>query len=281
VGTPSSATVGSTSNTGTGEVTLLVDGAWIGTAARGTLITLTGSNGQVHAQIGQYEQNVNPDRNQTYGIVGGASTQCRTELESASRQPVTYTGRRFSQPAQVEPLPRGAFAVADSGGNDILRVDRRGRISVIAVLPPQRVRLTQAQADSMFAPSCVGALYAFQPAPTDVERAHGGALWVTTLPSGLGASGPGKFGALYRIKRGVVTRMASGFHGANNLDLVRGRFYVAEWYGGKVTKLGKGGRFTRYNIAEAISVEATRKHLYVGTFSPGPGTPGKIIRLRR
>lgn len=52
VGVPATATVGSTTNTGTGEITLLVDGSWIGTAARGTLINLSGSNGQVHAQIG-------------------------------------------------------------------------------------------------------------------------------------------------------------------------------------------------------------------------------------
>jgi hypothetical protein len=63
--------------------------------------------------------------------------------------------------------------------------------------------------------------------------------------------------------------------------VARGRVYVSEFFSGKVTKLGVGGRFTRYTLPGAVSVEATRRHLYIGTFGMGPSSPGKVIRLPR
>jgi SpoIID/LytB domain protein len=52
IGAPSTATVGSTTSLGSGVITLLVDGTFVGTAAKGTLITLSAGNGQVAARIG-------------------------------------------------------------------------------------------------------------------------------------------------------------------------------------------------------------------------------------
>jgi SpoIID/LytB domain protein len=52
LGTWSSATVGSTTNTGTGEVTLLVDGNWAGVAPRGTQIAFTPNGSGITAKIG-------------------------------------------------------------------------------------------------------------------------------------------------------------------------------------------------------------------------------------
>ncbi len=43
-----------------------------------------------------------------------------------------------SHPYAVASLGDGSWAVADAGGNDILKVDSRGHVSVIAVLPPSR-----------------------------------------------------------------------------------------------------------------------------------------------
>jgi SpoIID/LytB domain protein len=52
LGTFSTSTVTSTTNLGSGEVTLLVDGRFIGTAGRGTAITLSAGGNQVAARIG-------------------------------------------------------------------------------------------------------------------------------------------------------------------------------------------------------------------------------------
>jgi hypothetical protein len=241
----------------------------------------------INAAVGQYEETVNPDRNRTYGITSGASTACQTELSTpppgappGSVPPPTYTGVKDSHPYQLAPLPGGAFAVAEAAGNGILRVSKRGAVSLIALLPPQPIRLTASQAGALNAPSCAGETYAFEPVPTDVERV-GNALYVTTLPGGPEDPSLGARGSVYRIKRGVITKLAGGFLGATNLAVARGRVYVTELFAGKVTKLGAGGRFTRYNIPGAVSVEATGKHLYIGSLGTGPSSPGKVVRLPR
>ncbi len=234
------------------------------------------------ARLGAFEWSRNPDAGVTYGIKETASECARDALEEATELPPSYPGIQDSHPYQLEPIRGGAFAVAEAGGNGILRVGPRGGISVIAQLPAQPMRFTQAMVDAMELPDCVvGIRYDWEPVPTDVERGPGGTLWVTTLPGGPESPALGARGAIYRIKRGVVTKMAGGFLGATNLDLIRGRFYVTELFSGKVTKLGTGGRFTRYNVPGAVSVEATRKHLYIGAMGSGPTSPGKVIRLPR
>ena len=61
-------------------------------------------------------------------------------------------------------------AVADAGGNDIVKVDRYGHPSLLAVLPPQPVRITSAMAAGLHLDPCVvGITYKFEAVPTDVE----------------------------------------------------------------------------------------------------------------
>jgi hypothetical protein len=236
------------------------------------------------AQVGQYEQNVNPDRNLTYGITTGPSAQCKTEIETpppgappGASAPVTYKGIKDAHPYQLAALPGGAFALAESGGNAIFRIGPKGRVSTIALLPPQPVTLSTAQAQALNAPSCAGETYAFESVPTDVERV-GNTLWVSVLPGGPESPALGARGAVYKIQRGVATKAAGGFLGATNLAAVRGRVYVTELFAGKITKFGKGGRFTVRTVPGALSVEATRQHLYIGSGVTGPG---RVVRVPR
>lgn len=256
-----------------------------GPPARVTL--MRGGKAVVVAKLDRFENRRNPDKRFTYGITTGASPACKTQITApqpgsppGSATPATYRGAKDSHPYQVEALRNGAFAVADAGANGVLRVGRKGRISVIALLPPQRVRLSASRAAALGAPACAGETYAFESVPTDVERV-GNALWVTTLPGGPESPALGARGSVYRIKNGVVRKMAGRFLGATNLAAVRGRVYVTELFAGKVTKFGKGGRFTRYTREGAVSVEATRRFLYVGTASTGATPTGRILRLNR
>lgn len=234
--------------------------------------------------VGQYEFGVNPDRNRTYGVVAHGNACANAYLKTATQTPsATYKGIKDSHPYQLAALPHGAWAVAEAAGNGILRVGRKGGISTIALLPAQRHTFTQAQVDAMGAPDCVvGVTYAFEPVPTDVERGGNGSLWVSTLPGGPEDPSLGARGSVYRIsKHGAVQRMATGFLGATNLAVARGRVYVAELFAGKITKIGRGGRTTAVHIANPVSVEATRTKLYIGTLGTGPSSPGRIVRIPR
>lgn len=263
-----------------GATMAIASGGPGGPRQRVTLVR--GHRKPVVSDLLRYEQRVNPDRNVTYGVVAGGNSTCNQALAGLTGGSATYKGAVDSHPYQLAPLPGGAFAVAEAGGNAILRVSRKGAISTIALLPPQRLRFTQAQANAIGVPSCAGVTYAFEPVPTDVERGPRGSLLVTTLPGGPESPALGARGSVYRIsKRGAVSRVATGFLGATNLSLVKGRVYVSELFAGRITRFGKGGRRTAMKIASPVSVEATRTKLYVGTLGTGPKAPGKVVRIPR
>jgi hypothetical protein len=250
----------------------------------------------VVADLSGYEKKVNPDKRTTYGIVSGGKSCAPGELDAffmkAFQIPATYKGQVDSHPYAVAYIGDGAWAVADAGGNDILRVDRRGHVSTIAVLPPQPVTMTAEQVAAMGAPSCLaGAKYNFEPVPTDVERGQDGKLWVSTLPGGPEDPSLGARGSVYTVNpwKHSAQRMATGFLGATDLALGQdGAVYVAELFGGKVTRLNHGRTSTVVTTDRPLSIEVQGESLYVGTladvtFGPaGPvvNVPGSITRYR-
>ncbi|WP_256794447.1 ScyD/ScyE family protein [Terrabacter sp. Ter38] len=250
----------------------------------------------VVADLSGYEASANPDAHATYGVVSGgtycAPGELDTFFQNAFQLPATYTGQVDSHPYAVTYLGDGSWAVADAGGNDILRVDRHGHVSTIAVLPPQPVTLSASQVATLGAPSCLaGATYNFEPVPTDVERGTDGRLWVTTLPGGPEDPSLGARGSVYTVNpwKHSSKRVATGFLGATNLALGHdGAVYVAELFAGKVTKLKHGRTSTVVSTDRPLSVEVKGGSLYVGTladitFGPtGPvvNAPGSITRYR-
>ncbi len=237
----------------------------------------------VVANVGRYEKRVNPDQVNTYGVVAGGNPCANKWLSDVTGSPATYTGQVDSNPYQLARLPHGAWALADAGGNTILRISRKGKISTLAVLPPQRLTFTAAQAQAMGAPDCVvGVTYAFEPVPTDVERGWHGYVWVSTLPGGPEDPSLGARGSVYRIaKDGSMKKIKGGFFAATNLALAGRRIYVSELFGGQVTRIGWGGRAAAATIDSPVSVEATSRYLYIGTLGAGPSSPGKIVRVPR
>jgi hypothetical protein len=274
-------------------VDLTADGktmAFTTATADGTaLVIRTAGRPDVVADLSTYEATQNPDAGVTYGFVAGTPAECTSAFESLLQFPATYTGVVDSHPYAVASLGDGSWAVADAGGNDILRVSADGHVSTLAVLPTQQLTLTAGQAEAFGVPECAGQTYLFEPVPTDVE-ASGGSLWVSTLPGGDEAGVLGNRGKVYRVNAGsgASTEVASGFGGATNLAVApEGTLYVSEFFGGKVTEVRNGTHRTVAELTTPIGLEVQGAYVYVGTFAQldfETGelmAPGSVLRIKR
>ena len=236
----------------------------------------------VVADLSGFESRVNPDRTMRYGVSN--PSRCVADALAAAEIPADYTGTKDSHPYAVAALDRGAWAVADAGGNDVLKVDRYGRVSVIAVLPAQPATITAEMAAELKLPSCVvGITYRFEAVPTDVEAGPHGALYVTTLPGGPEGPSSGARGSVYRIDRnGHTARVATGFAGATNLAVdPRGTVYVAELGAGRISKVECGRTSTVAELPGVVAVEYANGHLYA-SLAPalsGGQAPGSVVVL--
>ncbi len=266
--------------------------AFASTDAEGnaSLTIRTEGEDDVVADLSGFEAERNPDGKKTYGIIAGGNPCAEQALAELSGLDATYTGIVESHPYQVEYLGGGAWAVADAAGNDVLKVDKKGKISVIARLPRQPHTFTAEQVAALGIPECIaGVTYAFEPVPTDVEKDGKGNLLVSTLPGGPEDSSLGARGAVYKVNQstGNTTRVADGLLSATNLAVADGTIYVTELFNGRVARIRNGKVSTAIEIASPLSVEVQGKHLYVGTmaefnFETGEIiAPGSVQRFRR
>jgi hypothetical protein len=115
---------------------------------------------------------------------------------------------------------KGAQFVTDAGGNDLLKVDHKGRVSVVAVFPTQTVP----------APPGIPGLppeLETQAVPTSVVKGPDGAFYVGQLT---GFPFPVGRASVFRVVPGKApTVFAGGF--TNIIDIAfdkRGRLYVLE-----------------------------------------------------
>lgn len=249
----------------------------------------TSGKPDVVADLAAYEATANPDGGQRYGLPASANQCAKDFIEMATGGPATYHGVTDSHPYAVASLADGAWAVADAGGNDILKVSATGDVSTLAVLPVQRTTFTEAMVSALGGPSClVGLTYNFEAVPTDVEIGAGGTMWVSTLPGGPEDPSLGARGSVYVLGKhgGAAVKVAGGFLGATNLAIARdGTLLVTEYFAGKVTKIRANGTRSVYvKAANAVSIETDGGYAYVGrtaTFGPtGPTGPGSIERYR-
>jgi hypothetical protein len=179
-----------------------------------------------------------------------------------------YPGLVDSHPYAVAKAPKGGWYVADAAGNDILRVSREGRIRVVHVARPQRMKVTQAMATALDLDDCVvGESHAFEGVPTDVEVARSGRLIVSLLPGGPEEPSMGARGSVVRIHPGTgkSRTVANGILGATNVALApRGRIFVTELFGNKISVVRKG-RMRSFRRADAggrgvLRRQAVRRH---------------------
>ncbi|GAA1902551.1 ScyD/ScyE family protein [Lapillicoccus jejuensis] len=240
-----------------------------------------------------YERMHNPDSVNTYGVLPSANACAKAFFRQVTQGPARYTGLLDAHPYSVAALADGTWAVADAGGNDILRITTDGTVSTMAVLPPQPITITAEQAAALGAPTCiVGTTYRFEPVPTDVEQAPDGRLWVTTLPGGPEGPELGARGSLYRLDAsgGSAFKVATGFLGATNLAVGSGRdakaVFVAELFGGRIAKVQDGRVTTFAQVAGPLGVEVAGGSVYVSTIAQtddtgAPVGPGKVLRYQR
>ena len=217
-----------------------------------TLTHVDDGHKEPSVDFGAFEAAHNPDQGNTYGprfdLHGAVSPACWSSVDPELQQLATsYTGLVDSDVFRTVWLPDGTRAVSDAAGNDVLRVDRRGHISVLAVLPPNVVHVTAADLSGPLTdsgasfPQCVldavpaaGFDYAFEPVPTGLAPAWDGGLYVGLLPGGEIPNA----GKVVRIdlRNGQVTPFVSGLSDVTDIAFGNGVLYTTELFNGDITQ---------------------------------------------
>jgi hypothetical protein len=236
----------------------------------------------VVANLAAFEKAHNPDAVNHYGTT--SRNACVDNGLKKAGAPVSYTGALDSHPYAVAALGNGAWAVADAGANDIVRVSRTGQISLISVLPAQPLKFTAAVASANGLPKCVvGVIYRVEPVPTDVEVGPGGTLYATTLPGGVDDIDGSNPGSVYRIaSNGQPVKIATGFVGATNLAInPYGNIFVAQLGSGSIAEVVSGKPKVIANLPGVAAVEFANGHLYASTAPAASGGkgPGSVVML--
>ncbi|HET9647819.1 MAG TPA: ScyD/ScyE family protein [Microlunatus sp.] len=241
---------------------------------------------RIYADTHAYETKNNPDKINFYGVKN--PSQCVIDALTTAQFPVSYTGQVDSHAYSVAAF-RGKWIVADAGANALWKIDQKGKIRTLAVLPPQPTKITPAMAEALKLPDCVaGITYNFEPVPTDVEVGKDGYLYVTTLPGGPESPVLGARGKVWKVNpySGKAWVIAGGFLGATNLALGRhGEIYVAELFGGRISVVRHGKTSELLSLPGVVAVETDKNgELWAGTLGnedpPAPGTIVKIINKK-
>ena len=189
-------------------------------------------------------------------------------------------GAEDSNPNSVLALPARRYVV-DAGGNDLLRVGPTGRISTVAVFPPQRF---PPDADPPSEPE-------FQAVPTAVVRGPDRALYVSQLTGFPFIPGAAN---IYRVERdGDYEVYASGLTNVTDLAFgPDGSLYVVEIATNGILSGDPTGALKRIapdgSVSEDLAngelvapygVTVSRKgRIYVSTHSTEPGA-GEVVRV--
>ncbi len=279
---------------GKGSVVYAVTGAAPGASVG--LVKLLKRDGTTRelGDTAAFEAAENPDKVNSYGFQG-LPAECKALWPSPPPFPEyppadPYSGQVDSNTYAVAKLPHGAVAAVDAGGNSVLRV-KRGKVSLIAVLPPIPVTVTAQAAEGMGLPGCVaGATYNLEPVPTDVEVGPRGMLYVSALPGGPEDGSLGALGSVFKVnpRSGEVTLVASGFQGAVDLAVTPKGIYVAELYGNSVSKVVNGAAVKVADVPSPGAIDYRgrgkgRGTLYVtsGNGFPDFGQPnGSIVTIK-
>lgn len=241
-------------------------------------LTITGPKGfKKSVDLLAHERARNPDSKIRYGVDN--PSQCVIDELTKAEIPVSYTGLVDSHAYSVT-AARGRWIVADAGANALISVTKSGKVATLSVLPRHPLKITAKIAAQLNLADCVvGTVYNFESVPTDVEVGKDGFLYVTTLPGGPEDPSFGARGKVFRVNpwTGRYKEVAAGLAGAVNLAVADGTIYVAELFGGRISKLKHGNVSEFLVLPGALAVEAgPRGTLYAATGITGPPSVVKI-----
>ncbi|WP_418275538.1 ScyD/ScyE family protein [Isoptericola jiangsuensis] len=234
------------------------------------------------ADLGAYEEAKNPDGKVVYGF---RSLPASCAAQFPEDFPASYPGIVESHPYATTSR-RGTTYVADAAGNTILSVDSRGKIRTVAVLPAQPVKITAEVAAGQGLPDCVvGKKYWFEPVPTDVEVGPLGLLYVSLLPGGPEDASLGARGSVVVVSpwTGRVHTVADDLLSPTGVAVdSRGTVYVAQLFGGEISKLDRRGSTPVASVALPGDVELDGSDLLatVNVLPPDETSPpdGQLVR---
>jgi sugar lactone lactonase YvrE len=191
---------------------------------------------------------------------------------------------------------RNRTLVADAGANTIVSVDRKGEVSLFALLPdPPTGEITDPETGETFDTDAV---------PTSIAEDRHGNIYVGTLASEL----PGEASVfVYGPRGGDPIKVIEGFTTVTGVAVGRdGSIYVSELFGGdptaippgQLTKIARDGTRTTIPVPLPAGIAVDRwNNVYVAAWSISPadglvppdappGTPvipdsdGQVWRLR-
>ena len=234
---------------------------------------------RVYADTHAFEAANNPDQVNTYGP--RSNDPCVTAVLGPQ-----YQGQVDAHAYSVAASGK-MWIVADAGANTLWKIDNRGHIRTLSVLPPQGATVTAELAAALQLPDCtVGVTYDFESVPTDVEVGKDGYLYVTTLPGGPEDPRAGARGKLWKVNpySGEASVVAGGFAGVTNLAIGKhGEIYVAELFGGKISVVVRGKKRDYLTLPGVVAVETTRSgELWAATLgNEDPPAPGTIVKITK
>jgi len=223
-----------------------------------------------------YEKANNPDKVNHYGL--SDPSQCTVDPQNPQAPPLSYTGAIDSHAYSLTAFGN-SFVLADAGANALLRISRTGKISTLAVLPPQPAQVSKEAAAGAGLICSGDVTYSFEPVPTDVEVGGDGFLYVTTLPGGPEDPSFGARGKVYRVNpwNGKAKEIATGLLGPTNLAISDGKIYVAELFAGRISVIRRGLVAEYLPLPGALAVEAGKGGtLYAATGIAGPPS---VVRI--
>jgi hypothetical protein len=200
-------------------------------------------------------------------------------------------GKGFDSDPYAVITRRHDLLVADAAANDILRVDRHGRIHVFHVFPNVLTGACATQSDPD--PAHPGCNFV----PTSMAQDKHGNVYV----GGLSSLTPGEAQVVKLSPNGRhVLRVWTGFTGVTGVAVGRhGELYVSELFGteqhpadpriaGVLTKVDRHGNRSHMDVPFPAGLALTsRGTLFVAAWSvapegglAGPGTSGQVWRLR-
>ena len=191
--------------------------------------------------------------------MNGHKTRVKTAADLAG-----YEAKYNPHPAALDTNPNAISAdgkdwlLADAGGNDLLRLDKKGKLRLLAVLPDGMA------AAPPFLGLPPGSMMPFEPVPTAIERGPDGAVYVSQLtgfPFPVGGS------SIWRISRSGVPKMwATGLTNVTDLTFDDdGNLYAVQ--------IANQGLLSEVSVADGSLIRVRKGHdrhkvIATGLFAP-------------